>query len=127
MQALFQLDQNPSLGLEDLRPFIADELKFPELEALAESMARGVLEHKGAIDERLARCAEHWTLARMAPVDRNVLRLAVYEMLHAPEPTPPKVAMDEAVEICKRFSTDKSARFVNGVLDRIANEQAPAE
>jgi N utilization substance protein B len=127
MQVLYQLDQNPSLDLDSLRPFIAEELKFPELEALTESMARGVLEHRGAIDERLARCAENWSLARMAPVDRNVLRLAVYEMHYAPEPTPPKVAMDEAVEICKRFSTEKSARFVNGILDRIAREQAPAE
>lgn len=123
MQALFQLDQNPAMDLDAVRAFIRTELKYPELEVLCESMVRGVRENLAAIDELLAQCAENWSLSRMAPVDRNVLRLGVYEICFAAEATPAKVVMNEAIEICKRYSTERSARFVNGILDRVARQQ----
>lgn len=82
-------------------------------------------EHTIAIDERLAACAENWKLDRMAVVDRNVLRIAATEILHFPE-TPAKAAIDEAIEIAKRFSTERSGSFVNGILDRVLSEREEA-
>lgn len=79
----------------------------------------------GAIDERIRSQAEHWRLERMPPVDRNILRLAVWELLHDPE-VPRLVVVDEAVELAKRFGSEQSARFVNGLLDGLMR-QLPAE
>ncbi len=79
-------------------------------------------EHSPEIDEMISECAEHWALDRMAVVDRNVLRLAVTELLHFPE-IPSKVVIDEAIEIVKRFSTERSGSFVNGILDRVLSER----
>ena len=85
----------------------------------AEPLVRGVLEHREVIDERLQKLAANWDLHRMAGVDRNILRLAAFEMMHR-EDIPPVVAINEAVDIAKRFSTDESGRFVNGILDKLA-------
>jgi transcription antitermination factor NusB len=90
---------------------------------------RGLLEaywdHAIAIDEKITTCAEHWSLDRMAVVDRNVLRLAVTELLHFPD-VPPKVVIDEAIEIAKRFSTERSGAFINGILDKVLTEREEA-
>lgn len=120
MQAIFQLDQNPSTTAGDLAMFVADSLKFPELEQFCKSLIHGSREHQGAIDHAIAAAAINWKIERMAAVDRAILRLSVFEMVFAPEPTPARVVITEAVEIAKRFSTNESARFVNGVLDRVA-------
>lgn len=127
MQALFQLDLNPSMSVEATRAFIAEELKFPELEDFCAALVAGVHDHREAIDEAIGQAAENWSLARMSPVDRNVLRLAAYEMRFAPDKTPPKVAINEAIEICKRYSTAQSTRFVNGVLNRLAEPSGGSE
>jgi len=79
-------------------------------------MSAGVVEHLGEIDGRIRGQAEHWRLERMPAVDRNILRLAVWELFHAPD-VPPLVAVDEAVELAKLFGTEQSGRFVNGLLD----------
>ncbi len=84
----------------------------------AEPLIRGVLDHRAEIDECIGRHADNWDLHRMAGVDRNVLRLAIYEMLHRQD-IPPVVSINEAVDIAKRFSTDESGRFVNGLLDKV--------
>jgi N utilization substance protein B len=97
------------------------------LEAFAMRLVDGVQEHRGRIDALLAESAVNWKVERMAAVDRAILRLGVYEMGVAHPPTPPRVVITEAVEIAKRFSTQDSARFVNGVLDRIAQTIPPAE
>ena len=76
------------------------------------------------IDQIISQFAEHWDLERMAVVDRNILRLAVYELLW-PDDVPPKVAINEAIEIAKKFGTKESSRFINGVLDRIHKELRP--
>jgi len=87
----------------------------------AEPLIRGTIEHLADIDRRIQEHAKNWGLARMAAVDRNILRLAIYEMLHR-EDIPPVVSINEAVDIAKRFSTDESGRFVNGILDKIKGE-----
>ena len=87
----------------------------------AEPMIRGTLENQDEIDERIKRHARNWDLHRMAVVDRNVLRLAIFEMLHRDD-IPPVVSINEAVDIAKKFSTEDSGKFVNGILDKVKSE-----
>ncbi len=82
----------------------------------ADELLRGTLAHLAEIDAELAEQTAHWRLERLAMVDRNILRLALYELLYHPD-TPHAVVIDEAIEIAKRFGAEESARFVNGVLD----------
>ncbi len=82
----------------------------------ADELLRGTLEHLEEIDGLLARQTAHWKLDRLAAVDRNILRIAMFELLYHEE-TPPAVVIDEAIEIAKRFGAEESSRFVNGVLD----------
>ncbi len=84
----------------------------------AEELVHGVAEHRTAIDETIAKYTEHWDLPRIAAVDRNILRLAMYEMLFRDD-IPPVVSINEAVDIAKKFSTHESGAFVNGILDRL--------
>ncbi len=102
------------------------ELPPPSVEetamrVFAEPLIRGTLEHRAAIDEHIIKHAQNWDLHRMAVVDRNVLRLAIYEMLHR-EDIPPVVSINEAVDIAKKFSTEDSGKFVNGLLDKVKGE-----
>lgn len=90
---------------------------------LGRRLAAGVRRHRAEIDAALARAAEHWTLERMAPTDRNVLRLGAYELLY--ESTPAPVVLDEAIELARRFGGAKSPGFVNGILDRLRREHNP--
>ncbi len=93
-----------------------------EMLNLARRLVEGVRQHRAEIDAALARAAEHWTLQRMAPTDRNVLRLGAYELLY--ESTPDPVVLDEAIELARRFGGVKSPAFVNGILDRLRREYA---
>jgi transcription antitermination protein NusB len=81
-------------------------------------LVAGTLEHRDAIDAMISRQAEHWRLMRMPIVDRNILRMALFELIHEPE-TPRPVVIDEALEIAKRFSTPRSSQFINGILDGV--------
>jgi len=87
----------------------------------AEPMIRGTLEHRDEADAVIKKHAQNWDLHRMAAVDRNVLRLAIYEMLHRDD-IPPVVSINEAVDIAKKFSTQDSGKFVNGILDKVKSE-----
>ena len=84
----------------------------------ARRLVAGVIENLEALDRNIAESSEHWRLSRMALVDRNIMRLAVYEFIFTPE-TPKKVAINEALEIAKRFSGEESTQFINGILDNI--------
>ena len=99
-------------------PATADEGAVREF---ADPLIRGTLERRNEIDEQIKSHAKNWDLHRMAVVDRNVLRLAIYEMLHR-EDIPPVVSINEAVDIAKKFSTQDSGKFVNGILDKIKGE-----
>ena len=105
---------------------VAAHFELPEgARAFAQELLCGVVASRAALDDLLARHAEHWRVERMAAVDRNVLRLAAYELLHSDTPTP--VVIDEAVELARRFGGDRSPAFVNGVLDALARSvRAPA-
>ena len=87
----------------------------------ADPLIRGTLEHRDEADTVIKKHAKNWELHRIAAVERNVLRLAIYEMLHR-EDIPPVVSINEAVDIAKKFSTQDSGKFVNGILDKIKGE-----
>lgn len=89
--------------------------------AFAAELVKGTLGHLAALDAKIRELSENWDLERLAVVDRNILRLAAYEMLHRTD-IPPVVSINEAVELAKRFSTEESGGFVNGVLDRLKGE-----
>lgn len=95
-----------------------------EDDVFAAALVRGAVEHGTELDARISRHAEHWRLERMPVVDRNILRLAVYELTF--EGTPAAVAIDEAIELARRFSNEESAQFVNGVLDAVHRELGAA-
>ena len=94
-----------------------------EIDPFAEELVDGVAANRAEIDSILQSHVENWSLERMATLDRNILRVAVYELLHRPE-IPSSVAISEAVEIAKRLSTEDSSRFVNGILGNFARESA---
>jgi len=91
----------------------------PDAKPFAEQLAQGVLDHLPELDALLQRVADHWSIDRMAVVDRNVLRCALFELLYLDE-IPAKVTINEAIEIAKRFGSEESGAFVNGILDRIS-------
>jgi N utilization substance protein B len=96
----------------------------PEEEAIrafADPLIRGTIEHRDEADGIITKHAKNWELHRIAAVDRNILRLAIYEMLHR-EDIPPVVSINEAVDIAKKFSTQDSGKFVNGILDKVRGE-----
>jgi N utilization substance protein B len=90
-----------------------------EAQRFAAELVEGVMQHRERIDALIVASSEHWRLSRLPQVDRNILRVATYELLGRPD-VPATVAIDEAIEIAKRFGSDESSQFVNGVLDHIA-------
>lgn len=126
LQFLYGVDLQGPEYRDGLTAFLAEELagKPGEAEAAAYAtvLVDGVSRHRVEIDRLLADAAQNWGLARMAVVDRNALRLGVYEMLHEPD-VPTKVAINEAIELAKRYSTEQSGAFVNGILDRIRKDR----
>jgi N utilization substance protein B len=117
LQVLFQEDFNPGELQEDFAEFWTDKHPSERARQFAEDLVRGVLANREQIDKRLQGYAENWALHRMSGVDRNLMRLALYELLYR-EDIPPVVTINEAVDIAKAFSGEDSGRFVNGILDR---------
>jgi N utilization substance protein B len=124
LQLLFQRDLNPGVERAVLERFVRDRLRDPAGEPFSLSLYDGVAAHLADIDGRLGKAAENWRSSRMAVVDRNVLRLGGYELLYTPE-TPPSVALDEAIELARRYGSADSPAFVNGVLDRLRKDAVP--
>lgn len=127
LQILFQLDvrkDKPSAAI--LKHFWAEYNSDDEIKAFAEEIVKGTYKHLSEIDDLIRKCAKNWSLDRMAVVDRNVLRLAVYEILHRMD-IPTSVTINEAIEIAKKYGTDESGAFVNGILDRVARESGKLE
>jgi N utilization substance protein B len=126
LQMLYQLELNPTVDRAVILNFTHDRLNDTELEPFALALYDGVRSHGADIDRRLGEAASNWRLARMAIVDRNVLRLGAYELLHTPE-TPPSVALNEAIELARRYGSANSPAFVNGILDRLHQTAHPAK
>lgn len=119
LQVLYQTEQNAGLARAEIRRFVERRLRGDrKLCEFAEALIAGVQEHQARIDALISGVAENWRLDRMAAIDRNILRLGAYEMLFSPD-VPAKVAINESLELAKRYSTAQSSRFVNGILDRL--------
>ena len=125
LQILYQYEMNPGSPEEVLASFWAENTTYvEEVREFASSLVRGTLEHLSEIDEVVRRTTEHWELNRLAVVDRNILRFAAYELLYCAD-IPPKVSINEAVNLAKKFSQEDSGKFVNGVLDKISHTEKP--
>jgi N utilization substance protein B len=127
LQFLYQLDVNAAA---DPTPYDADfwaqqGVVDESTQQYTRALVQGTKLRQPTIDELITRSTEHWDLERMAVVDRNILRVAVFE-LGWERDIPPKVAINEAIEIAKKFGTRESSRFINGILDRVHRELRPA-
>jgi N utilization substance protein B len=119
LDVLFEADVRGTDPLTTLTEWV--ERDDPPVQAYAQGLVEGVVSHRDRIDELVANYAEDWSLERMPPVDRAVLRLALYELLWC-ESIPDAVAIDEAVELAKSLSTEASPAFVNGLLSRVLRD-----
>jgi len=126
LQILYQYEMNPEPIREILGKFWSqqDETFSEDIRSFAEKLALGTIEHQAEIDQVLEKHADNWELARMAMIDRNIMRFATYELLYLAD-VPPKVTLNEAVNLAKKFSQEESGKFVNGVLDKINHTEKP--
>ncbi len=118
LQFLYQHDLRGEETIEDLPEFLDRECPDKEVESFATRLVHGTLRQRDGADRHLREVTRNWDLDRMAVVDRNVLRMAIFELLHCPD-IPPKVSINEAIELGKKFSTANSGAFINGILDRV--------
>jgi transcription antitermination factor NusB len=116
IQGLYQLDVQGSGVLTQLNDFFIENDPNPSVRKLASEWTKGAWENLALCDELITASTIKWQLSRLSMVDKSILRLAVYQLKFCPD-MPPKVVINEAIELAKKFSTDKSSAFVNGVLD----------
>lgn len=117
LQMLYQKDLNPDVGFQTIHEMVREDLADETLIRFAWGLFMGATEMRPTLDKKIEGAAANWALSRMAPTDRNVLRLGAYELLHTE--TPPRVVIDEALELAKTFGGPNSGSFVNGILDRL--------
>jgi transcription antitermination protein NusB len=118
MQALFYIDMQDNVSLQMIESF-CDNFRPPKkVRPFFLKLVNGVLEVRGEIDTLIERYSKNWKINRMGCVDRNVMRIAVYELLYC-EDIPPKVSINEAVDVGKKFGTEESGAFINGIMDSI--------
>ena len=126
---LFQIDMAGGAPAEVYPHFWKEHEAELEVKSFAEGLVEGVMRERAALDRIIGGSADHWRIERMAVVDRNILRLAVYELAWLPD-TPPVVVLDEAIEVGKKFGSEQSGSFINGILDavrkRIERGEIPA-
>ena len=120
LQVLFQLNITKQ---DPIKAFAQSKENFSKKESdeFAEQIVLGVQKHLQEIDRLIEKYSENWRLDRISLIDRNILRMAIFEFLYCEE-IPPKVTLNEAIDLGKRFGTDDSGSFINGILDRIQNE-----
>ncbi len=128
LQMLYELE----IRKEPLSSFLTDFWKSPfnereaaedQVKDFANALVKGTFEHLEDIDKLISTYAKNWQLKRMAVIDKNIIRMGAFELLFLKD-TPPKVALNEAVELAKRYGDIESSKFVNGILDRINKEKA---
>ena len=125
LQLLYQLDLRGDDTLELAEDFLREEETDREARAFALRLFKGTHENLDELNKIIAGVAQNWDISRMAVIDRNVLRLAAQELLHSKD-VPPKVAINEAIELGKRYSTQNSGAFINGILDKIKSRYVDA-
>lgn len=120
LQALYSLDLNPMELRQSLVLFWENNRAAPTVRDFAEQLVLGVAEHRDEIDRKIEEKSKNWSLSRMARIDLNILRMAVYELLYRPD-IPKNVTINEAIEVAKKFGTEESAAFINGIVDEVAS------
>jgi len=123
LQALYQIEMTGDISVGAVDSFLIHFEGAAKAKEFARRLVSGVVSQRSEIDRRIEECTENWKLTRLAKVDFLILRLATYELIYCPD-IPHSVSLNEAIEIGKRFGTDDSAAFINGVLDHIAHESA---
>ncbi len=118
LQILFEAEITRDRPAEVVERFWSVRSASAGVREFAETLVLGALDHLEEIDGIIQSSADHWRLERMAVVDRNVLRMAIYELQHRPA-TPPAVVIDEAIEVARKFGSEESAPFINGILDAV--------
>lgn len=118
LQFLYSIDAKPDPAPGDCDAFLAMQTRDERIAGFARDLIRGCLEHRERIDQEIRAVAARWDIDRIATIDRNVLRIATYELLLRRD-IPPRVTLNEAIDLAKRFSTERSGGFVNGLLDQI--------
>lgn len=125
LQFLYMLDLRAGDFLHEAEEFVRGEEPDEQTADFALRLVRGTAGERDAIDDIIRSVAQNWDIERMAVIDRNVLRLATFELLHCDD-IPPKVSINEAIELGKRYSTQNSGGFINGILDKIKDRFAGA-
>lgn len=118
LKVLYQLDITSEDIETILEDYWEDNQVLPEIKEFASNVARGVAGQICELDKIITKYADNWTIKRMAVIDRNVLRLAVYELMFMDD-IPPKVSINEAIDLAKKYSDADSGKFVNGILDKV--------
>jgi N utilization substance protein B len=118
LQLLFQCEYSPPDTSESVESYWSAHPISPKIREYADSLVSGVLSNKEEIDELISRKADNWRLERITLVDRNILRIALFEFLYRPE-IPKSVVINEALEVAKKYSSEDSAHFINGILDGV--------
>jgi N utilization substance protein B len=124
LKLLYALEVTQSKTGEVLASPWVKQLILPDSRDFVTTLVTGVMEHRDEIDTLIQVWSEHWSLARIGMVERNILRLAIYELLFLPD-IPPNVTINEAVEVTKRYGAQDAWLFINGILDRIKHEAMP--
>lgn len=124
LQALYYADSLKDMPQEDVLDYAADYRKeLGEYFPFCEELIKGSLTHLKEIDAMVSSYAKNWTINRMSAVDRSILRMATYELVFSPEKTPVPAIIDEAIELAKKYSTENSSKFINGLLDQLKKER----
>ena len=121
LQILFQLEFDSPQPEETVRKFWEEKKSHKEERELSDWLVKGVITYKKKIDHLIQSVSQHWRISRMVLIDRNILRIAVYELIHGKDITP-AIVINEAIEIAKKYSGDQSAVFINGILDALTQD-----
>jgi len=121
LQVLYQIEMIEGDAEENFNLFWQHFAPSDELKEFSQKIVNGVCQHKEEIDTLIEKHSEHWRLKRMTIVDKNILRSAIFELMFCPD-VPTKVVLNEAIELGKRFSSEKSGSFINGILDRVSHQ-----
>ena len=121
IQVLYQMDMSDGDAEENFNLFWQHFNPSDELKEFSQKIVQGVCKHREEIDALIEKHSKHWRLKRMTIVDKNILRSAIFELMFCPD-TPVKVIINEAIELGKKFSSGKSAPFINGILDKVSHQ-----
>jgi N utilization substance protein B len=127
LQALYQVDVTGDLAEKALYDLKHRNPEDPEMVEFSGALVSAVISNRDSIDRVIIKAAQNWTIDRMALIDRNIIRLGVAQLQYLEDQVPPKVAIDESIELAKKFGDEESGRFINGVLDKIFKDMGKKE